>query len=317
MFDDKQKSVRFFDPANRGAPADTPDLYWHMFREDVVMGIVPIGGIEDRRAPWVKLSPADENAEVALAAALSDDHYGYGLSSAVGDFVQDCVRALLEFGETAYELVDSTMGQNAEPGAKFRFEMIQHATWSRRSDGGIRQRIPRDVARRLALPEIVEIDAQHSMVFAPIVLQNFRISQVKDALRQLSDSMIPRFAIENMELSSAPEFDFKRYNRTLKEAIAQVTKETGWTARSLLGNDVLEYYQIYRWLKFERFKIILRSQVIDSLNQALIKAGGILGFSASAKIEGIPNLEDADTALFALERGSRSFKELMAPFLRW
>jgi hypothetical protein len=315
MFDGKQKSVRFFDPATVGTP-DAPDLYWHMFQEDIVTGIMPIGGFEERRTPWVTLSPDSEDIEATVAAALSDDHYGYELDSAVGDFVRDCARALLEFGETAYELVYFTEGQNAAPTAKLRFEMIQHGTWTR-SEGGVTQRIPRDVATRLALPEIIDIGAQYSIVFAPIVLRNFQISDLKEALRQLGGGMIPRFAIENMGESSGPEFDFKRYNRTLKEAIAQVTKETGWTARSLLGDDTLEYYQLHRWLKFERFKILLRNEIIDYLNQALLKAAPILGSSTSVQIDRVPKLEDVDAAQLALTRGEKPFKELMEPFLRW
>ncbi len=98
-------------------------------------------------------------------------------------------------------------------------------------------------------------------------------------------------------------------------ALAEAGKLIGWNARGLCQEQTLEYYEIYRKLLFERFKIELRTSILGTLNKGLDKAGQKLGFSGQLEIEGLPTLKDIEAAQAHLAVGDQPFREIVEPFL--
>jgi hypothetical protein len=309
--------VRYFDPDGRADASTTSDLYSFTFQEELCFGIMPIGGDTERRGFSVRLNPPDQNVEAQLSDALGGDRHSRELNRAVCDFVQQCARLLLNFDEAAYEIVYLLDGGPASRKVGFSLELVQPGTWTPTARGGIKQRIPREWAARYNVPQFVTIDAEHSIIFESRLFQRARMRRIRRALTRLSQRMVPEFVLQTDAMASSLQFDFKMYTRTLKQAIAQTTREIGWDARGLLADVELEFYQIYRRLRFEKFKIELRKEILEQLNEGLTKAGRALGFSTSIQVEGMPTVEEVNVAHSALVTGSSSFKEIIKQFAVW
>jgi hypothetical protein len=103
--------------------------------------------------------------------------------------------------------------------------------------------------------------------------------------------------------------------RRLKQAVAEITKKTGWIALGLFDEDVTEPYWISRFLLFERLKIQFRDQILLLLNAGLQRAGSRIGISSQIEVSGVPTEKEVDWSEAEIDEGNCSFKDIMAPFL--
>ena len=106
-----------------------------------------------------------------------------------------------------------------------------------------------------------------------------------------------------------------RYSQQL--ALAEAGKSIGWNARGLFNENMLEFYQLKRFLLFERFKIDFRTSILATLNNGLRLAGKEMGFTAKINVQGVPTIPDIEKANSELESGSKPFGDIIKPFLNY
>ncbi|MCK4377465.1 MAG: hypothetical protein KAV97_04540, partial [Actinomycetia bacterium] len=129
-------------------------------------------------------------------------------------------------------------------------------------------------------------------------------------LQWLSKCTIPKFVTEDMSVQQEIKgYDFSTYRENQEIFLAKITRHLGWTARGNFSKRSFEFYQIYRYLKFERTKAILREYVLSTLNESLKIIGNKMEFKARIKIEGILSHEDYDNYIKQLLDGSLQFSE--------
>jgi hypothetical protein len=87
-----------------------------------------------------------------------------------------------------------------------------------------------------------------------------------------------------------------------------------WPARGAFNESVLSYYWIQMDILFHEFKVELREEILKAMNAGLLQIGRRLGFEVQLRIEGLPTLNDAKTALHELKSGEKSFTEVMKVF---
>jgi hypothetical protein len=130
---------------------------------------------------------------------------------------------------------------------------------------------------------------------------------------------MPDFVLPNLKGEIPPiPYDLNKFARDQKMAVAEATKVIGWSARDVADDRFMtEYYHLHRFLRFETFKLKLRNSIIETLNQAISRAGNKLGFKANIIVEGLPTLEDIRQAEESLATGSKRFIDVINPFLAY
>ncbi len=288
-------------------------LYPHMLIEDVALGIMPIGGRAEKKPFRVYLTPPNDQVQEIIAAAIGQRDYSYDFAGAVCEFFHDCAQLTIAHGEAVYELVYLSAGDDASPEA-FQLVLVQPHTLIHRR-GAFVQYVPADVAHERKIPRYIRLQADRLLVFHPPPYVRRKLPQILQSLAFLSREIFPDFALRQVDSRSQVGFDSIAFMRSQKLALAEAGTLIGWGARSLLQEEMLEYYALDRQLRFERFKIELRNNILNELNRGVARAGEELRFAARLEIEGLPTLADVETAQAALALGDRPFKDVLDPFL--
>lgn len=287
------------------------DYYPSMLIDDVTTGIMP-SARSDGTTFKVSITPPDLRVEKLVTASLAK-HLNESLIDVMHDFFRECAQVIMTFGLAAYEIAYLFEEENKEA-TGFRLFLITPRSLI--NDGKLIQYVPADVAEKLGIPRYIELPRETTVLFeAPISLRH-ELPKMMESLSFLSREMLPRFALPQLNRDSNLPFDAGEHTRLQKLAVAQLTKSIGWDVRGLLQDEVLEYYQVYRWLMFQKFEAELRNSILSKLNGVLLTAGNALGFSGKLKVEGLPTTDDAESAISHLEAGDQPFDEIMRAFRR-
>ena len=286
-------------------------LYPSMLIEDVAYHMIPSSG--HNTAFRVTLEPMDAKAEKLIAAALNRDDYHRDLASATRNFLVQCAQAIMAYGEANYELVYLS---NRDDGVVVEFQLayIQPLTVMRRR-GQLVQYIPEEVARARKGSQYIPLEPDRIIMFPlPASVQN-GFSAMMEGLAFLSNHNIPDFVFQvGDDGSRQTPFDSTAHIHLEKQALAEAGKLIGWDARGLFREETLEFYDLHRALVFERFKIELRTTLLEKVNEALTLAGQQMGFSGQLQITGLPTLKEVEAAQAHLSTGDRPFQEILKPF---
>jgi hypothetical protein len=261
----------------------------------------------------VALNPANEEVEALLEEAI-DRRDQRDLAEAVSEFVRDCAALVVADGKAVYEIAY----QHDENNKPLSFMLLEIQPESVRAKGKrLVQYVPASVARERKLKDnYIDLTPENFVFFELPAYVRSEYEPMMSALAARSDNVFPDFVLPGME-ENGPRipFDIEQFNRTKKMAVAQASKLIGWDGRFMIGSGyVTEYYQWYRLLLFEHFKIELRDCIMAALNTAVERAGKTLGFSGQLVVEGLPTLADVKDAQEALTTGSRTFGEILGVF---
>jgi hypothetical protein len=153
------------------------------------------------------------------------------------------------------------------------------------------------------------------IIEAPTSVRSY-LPGVFERLHFLSDSLLPPFVMEDLKDGKVDDpFDTKLYSRTQKLALAEATREVGWTGGAIFGlggQHVLENYWWQRELIFKRFTTELRERIVSELNDGLKRAGKVSGFQAQIQLFGFPTLAELDAAIGHIQAGDRPLGEIHA-----
>jgi hypothetical protein len=307
-----QKSVWFFDPqAERQFDggdlyARLDSVYTDVLPRDISMHVMPIGGTSKARKEFaISILPKDEKLEGIIACAVAeqpDSYFGRGITAAVCEFVERVTSRLMYYGKAAvFEIVflrDPKTNNLAGCDLFSRREIIQ--------------RVPAKVAAERNLPTSIELDLDRLAIFSlPTEFQ--AIGKLKESLSKLGGGTLTRM-FDTSRQSDRFGYDIKEHIRFQQLATAAATRSIGWSANQNLYELFTEYYILYRRLRFERFIIILRESILETLSVAIDRIAKQFGTTAELKVVGLPTLSDVERARRELAAGQRKFGSVLDDF---
>jgi len=288
-------------------------LYAYMFMEDLHLGIMPIGGRSTNPNFAVKIEPSSEKIEELIRLGLPT-HHGepINITEAVCDFIDEAAHILSYYGKAYYEIVYSYADENKQKIDGFTFENIPNHCINE-TFGFYWQYLPKKMIEPNGkIKRFNWLPKKDILVLCiPRELGGIRkFRKLLSELQWLSECTIPEFAMKDMAVQQQTKgYEFSIYRENQETFLAKMTSQLGWTARGTFSERTLEFYQIYRYLKFEKTKAILREYILHKLNHSLEKIGKVLGFNAKIKLEGIPSSHDYDNYRTKLIDGSLQFSE--------
>jgi hypothetical protein len=102
------------------------------------------------------------------------------------------------------------------------------------------------------------------------------------SLAKLGGSTVPEFALSEIGRGTQSSFEFERYKATKDIGIAKITKDFGWDARGLFHDQISEWYMLKRRLRYERFRVAIRNQIVQKLNECFGRT--LPGFSSETEV---------------------------------
>ena len=291
------------------------DHYPSMFAADVAQDLFPVGGEVDHEAVF-QLSPNDEHVSRIVESAFARygrGRYGRELSSNLSGFGSQIAHSLVSSGAETCEVapyVDSI-------GQAIGFSVIRlpcvwrfaRFTWQMIPKGALADvhcDNPKALNRRL-----IRIP-RHRVVHMVLPPEYRRIPNGLRALRQMGRA-VPDFAIQNLHPDATVQipYDGEELKGIEQRAVASITQSTGWNGRWAFGDALTGYYTMRRFLRFEEFKIRLRTATVGTINRILAVAGTTVGFTAEVSLHHLPTLEEVAASCNDLAAGRLGFAEMI------
>lgn len=314
-----QESVRWYQTAEMRERYSLPDyqesFYTRMLIQDTHSGVMPYRGM----SKWplsARIEPS--GAEELIEKAISGNDYRTNLYDVISKFVQDCTSWMMTYGKAISEIA-YLHDADDKPVAFELIDVLPESIKTR--NGKLVQCIPESKVHELELTgDIIGLTLENFIIFElPLY--------VRDGYRPMMDSLyalgrhatLPEFVVASMKGGIPPvPFEFDKFGTGLKLAVADSTKLIGWNARQNPNQGITtEYYYLYRFLLFEKFKFELRDSIISRLNEAISRAGEKLGFTGQIVVDGLLGLQEIRQAQQALAQGSAKFQEVLKPFLAY
>jgi len=324
-----QKSTRFYVNKKKKAEGFHSSLYTHMLTEDLRLGIMPIGWQPKRFNFECELKPKSTDVEKLIREGLPTHHgVPHYFTEAICDFVEEATHIVACYGRALYEIIYVFNNKRRDKVKGFQLTNIpNHSIKS--FLGFYWQYIPKEAMEyrareRRALQQDEEIEARDKrMVWLPrqcIFALDFpkQLGGTSQLRRMMCDlgwagqETVPKFYMKDMELQKQQQgYDFSVYRDNQDIFVLKLTKQLGWTARSLSSEKLLEFYTFYRYLKFARTQAILREYIIEKLNNLLIKTGKEIGFNNRIVLKNCISSEELTAGIEKLLKGQLEFTEIL------
>jgi len=258
-----------------------------------------------------------EDCSPALADLLVEaipDRNGYGdsLSSALGNFAMMVAREIVLNGELDYELCfgrspDDALGKPAAA----RLHYIPHGSLVRVGRRWF-QVIPNDVDNRISTGQILSVKNERVIRFLPSVKLQRVLARVRAALPAIGQS---RAVWMQRSIKSRSNESFADVSRSYDVALARATREIGWNGRGMFNEQSADFHLILRQLRWKRFCIEIRDQIIATLSRVFTKVGLMFGESSKLQLKDLPTRNDVDNAEKQLKAGGTRFDLLLKRFI--
>jgi hypothetical protein len=101
------------------------------------------------------------------------------------------------------------------------------------------------------------------------------------------------------------DFSFTDFRKLQHLAVACESAQWGWSARDTWRDETLEFFLIYRHLRFALAMAILRESILSSMNDLLRQ----LGFPSSFVLKGLPTPVEIRDCITKLAKGEATFDD--------
>lgn len=309
-----RKSVRYFINKKNSERDLYSSLYGFMFIQDIHLNVMPIGGRSENINFAVNIDPPSKEVEDLIRLGLCTHHgESWNLTKVVCKFIDEAIHMLACCGKTYYEIIYFYTDESKNNIKNFMIERIPNNN-IRDTFGFYWQYVPKNIIEpeEEILKRFIWLPKKDLLVLSiPKAIGGVKkYKKLLTELQWLSKCTIPKFVTEDMSVQQEIKgYDFSTYRENQEIFLAKITRHLGWTARGNFSKRSFEFYQIYRYLKFERTKAILREYVLSTLNESLKIIGNKMEFKARIKIEGILSHEDYDNYIKQLLDGSLQFSE--------
>lgn len=260
------------------------EMYLHMFYEDIHNSILPLSQDYSKRENYsVQLDPPNNNLEEMLKSIFNSDNFGLSqnVTDSIGNFISETARLLAYRGKIYYEINPAIQIEKScedvnkfklfrllqIPGNIYKFNKIyiQFIPKKFRSENILPfYIIPSKSIWELSIPNNLGGPKKHRRIMKSL---NFAGLTIPEFVSKGMDKNIKnKDFIHNFGL---PEFNFGEFNQIQKLAIASETSIWGWPIRNLLMDETLEFYQIYRQIRFSQALSILREYILVKINNLI------------------------------------------------
>lgn len=298
-------------PTHRELPDPTGKL--HMFLQDLRTRALPYGsGPSD----GFKVRIVPENGDVArlVTNALPVRAYPHSqLARAFRDYVETALWHLA-FGSLYLKLVYYRPADqpNARPVA-FRIAVLE----------------PERVHKRLGryyywMPTVRPSDDVAEWTRVPLPARGLVVVSSPRHLRRSIDKAVRVIEATNQDLKVMSDFtmgpfagksafDVGTYTQAIADVVLRETREVGWGGRGLLTEGMLDPFKAWREIQFARFNAKLRDLAVRGLQDAIDRAGAVIGFDAVLQLTGVVTDADLDRLEHDLSTGDRPMSEIFVP----
>lgn len=302
-----RRSARLRRPLRR---AET--FYGSMLFQDARTSVLPYRIGEHPRFA-VRLDPdPGQSANDQIIEGLGEDSWR-GLEDAVDHWIREAAAVVALCGRVAYEIVYLLEADSRDP-VGFHLHLVPPGLYYRRWGRGRQYVPPSDGERR---GRVVRLPSERLLV-AEFPARRRR--QLKRALAVLD--VASGFTSRSTDLAATAmnqqlAYDFTAHRQMHEIAVARAASVFGWDARRTSDERKLEPYRVWGYIQAERFKLELRSILLDGLNDALEKVGNRLGWNSRIVIDGLPDFSDIRQAEQDLASGARGIDAILHRFHPW
>lgn len=317
------KSFYFLDSG--GSHDSDIGLYPYMFSEDVHNSVLPISQHYSKRKNYsIVLNPPDKRIEeLLLKIFVSQEGYQHSnMTEAIGDFVQEIAGLLAYWGSIYFE-VNPSIKQNSNSTsdsmfAPFRLlrihgrilkvfssylQIIPKQFWSESKRPF--ELIPSKSIWEVTIPQVLGGRKKHNQMMKSLRFASMTIPEfVNDQMSKEIKNNEPK---QNLGL---PEFSFNEFHQIQKLAIAGESAIWGWPIRFSLRDDTLEFYQVYRQIKFAQSMAILREYILTRLNDLILSQG----LSSMLYYNDLPSYSDLKKIEIDWINGKISLEDALSSF---
>lgn len=315
----KRKSVGFFLSGETGNAA-TISSHEYMFIEDVQHKVIPGGrSMASERNVTIEFIPDLPLGKSIIMDAFGTEDRHINLSNTISSFIEEAAFHLAGKGIVRYEIVKEPLSQRKEPGdesgpsgqgeqASVKFKVLYIPGRVVRMGTRYLQILPRAERAQRGKAFVVIPAANVWSLRIPSELGGPR--KLRRLLRTLarSSTPLPKFVLAAMSsLSDVKDFSITDFAQLKHLAVACESAQWGWPARDTWREETLEYFRVYRHLRFTLAMAILRESLLSSMNDLLKQ----LGFSTSFILKGLPTPADIRSCIAKLAKGEATFEDAM------
>lgn len=275
-------------------------LYAHMFREDVTLAIMPIGG-NSRRHPnfSTELAGVDSDRALALLKSVAGGKANGDLNRIVSSVIEQVVKNLVWGGQAFYEIFTRDKTLNLIYISPRRTFYLPWVTV---------QFVPRADQEQWNRKYSIIRNSSVWRVSIPACLGGRRgYEKMIKSLSSVNPGAMPEFVQNDMSTGiKSQNFNVKEYGFLQKIAINKATELWSWHRRESSEEGQTEYYTVYKRAKFRFTQAILREHVVCELN----KLFELAGLSCELSISGIPTSNEILLVLEQLQNGQINLGEV-------
>ncbi|WP_433770948.1 hypothetical protein [Pseudomonas putida] len=275
--------------------------YAQMFREDIVTGIIPIGGRSRNRPDFaIEIEGAEDNIKIAkMLIGSFSDRGSHNLKESFCCAIEEIARSI------SWEVT-----------SKFEVVIDGHAAVSHHVSSRRTYRLPfytvqfvpieeREVWKRRILycnnKYIWSITIPKSLGGAGGFKKTIK------RLEKIPPGSMPDFVVQDLNRSiNSSGFDFGVYSAQQIIYINKATLKWGWHRRDWSDDKQCEYYRAYKRAMFKYSQSLLREHITAELNKLLSR----LRINCSITVKGLTSSSDIISAVGKLTTGEIKFTEI-------
>ncbi|HEX6292946.1 MAG TPA: hypothetical protein VFZ66_27430 [Herpetosiphonaceae bacterium] len=317
----QRKTISYF-PSEQQQHRQELESFAHvwMFIDDVRQSIMPIGGrAQPGRAFTIEVTPNESAFRTIISEAfVSHQHRNhYSFTQGLSEFITDIAHQLAYRGCVHYEVVPWGEPEGANPtdvqilepllGSR-RFQVVLIPGRIINIAGHTFQLIPRVEQAQQRKRFIHLTNSQVWSVSLPEELGTPRSHRAMLRAMARASTTLPTFAMTQLDKPpQATDFTFRDFHEQQELAMAHETALWGWPGRSMWREQTLEYFMVYRELRFAHSMAILREHILFMMNELLQRRQ----LPTRLAIKGLPTTKEVQAYIEQLHSGELSFKEAL------
>lgn len=275
----------------------------HMFKEDIALSIMPIGGKSknflDFSAKFIGDDSDNKNAIKVCKSLVSDD-YSRGETKLICKCIERIARFLSSSGILIYEILYDIENEQIRLLPVTRDKIY-------RVPFGFVQIPPKDGQNYGKTFNFLNARNLWTMEMPLILGGKQGYKNIISNLKKF-DSLGPRFYLKNLEEEAmSNSFNYKLYRQTNNVYTTQATLNWKWDQRDMDRDDKTEFYMFYQDLSFLWAQAILRESIIQELNTLFDR----LEIKSRIVISGIPTPKEILSFQEAFVKGEKDFGDVL------
>jgi len=269
----------------------------HMFRDDIHLSIMPIGGESDNfpefNAKFIGEESENKKASLILEELAEYSNY-HSDTKLLSDVIRNTARYLSWNGWSVSEILYDNENK------KIRFSRF---TTERLYKIGKRYiQIPKSNKDYNKKINFLEVDNIWKIEIPSQLDGKKGFQQIINKLDKF-DSLMPKFFQEDM----SQQYNHREYRELNFIFNTKTTLKWGWSLRDLDTDSKTEFYLLYQKLQFKWALAVLREYIIEELNKLLQR----LEIDSEIIVSGLPSPNEVLEFRKEFLNGKRTFDELL------